>query len=86
VDDAAKLEGTPTRGLVLSILGRGHWRTVRLAEELMMQYDRFLEAVENELKGAAERLGADPLAEASADLRAEFEAMGETLTAMGMRT
>jgi hypothetical protein len=86
LDDAAKVVGTPARGLVLSVLGHGHWNTARLGAALKTQYDKFLEAVEQELRGEAERLGADPLAEATAALGDEFNAVGRVLAAMGART
>src|SRR5437667_326851 len=63
LDDAAKLERDAARGIVLTVLGRGHESVARLCEELGGRLENFLTSVEAELASEAMKYGTDPLQE-----------------------
>ncbi len=68
----AKLEGSTSRGLVLTVLGRGHEPVARFCEDFQARLTIFLGAVEDNLASEAIRYGDDPVTEAMASLRAEL--------------
>ena len=83
LDDAAKLDREAARGIVLTVLGRGHESVARLCEELGGRLEAFLTSVEAELASEAMKYGADPLQEAVASLTTELRELAVVLEEVG---
>jgi hypothetical protein len=81
--DAAKLDSTAPRGLVLTFLGRDHQSAVRICQQLHVRLDSFLGGIEGELANEAIRYGEDPIKEAVNSLTAEAKALDQTLESVG---
>jgi hypothetical protein len=75
----AKLEISASRGLVLTVLGRGHESVARFCEEFQERLTAFVGAVEANLTSEAIRYGEDPVAEAVASLRSELRDLSAVL-------
>jgi hypothetical protein len=73
LDDAEKLEGDTSRGMTLTVLGRGHEPVARLSEEFRKRFIAFVKAVEDNLASEALHYGEDPVAEALALLKEELQ-------------
>jgi hypothetical protein len=79
LDDVEKLEGSTSRGLVLTVLGRGHEPVARFCEAFQQRITSFVGAVEDNLASEAIRYGEDPVAEALASLKAELQDLSTVL-------
>jgi hypothetical protein len=82
LDDAGRLDPSASRGLSLTILGRGHDAVARVCEELERQLDDFLQSVEGELESERMKYGEDPLAEARDSLLTELREIRGVLKGM----
>jgi hypothetical protein len=83
MQDAAKLDSSAPRGIVLTILGRDHQIAVRICQQLHTRLDAFLEAIEGELANEALMYGEDPIKEAVNSLTAEAIALDQVLEGVG---
>ena len=79
LDDVEKLEGSTSRGLVLTVLGRGHEPVARFCQAFQQRITSFVGAVEDNLASEAIRYGEDPVAEALASLKAELQDLSTVL-------
>jgi hypothetical protein len=79
LEDTAKLEAGASRGLVLTILGRGHQPVARVCDRLRHQLEPFLQSVEAELVSEAAKYGADPLEEAVTSLTGDLDELASLL-------
>jgi hypothetical protein len=73
LEEAVGLDSTASRGKVLAVLGHGHAPVARLTDHLQAQFAEFALAVEADIAGEGTRMGADPIAEAVAELREELD-------------
>jgi hypothetical protein len=80
LEDASRLADGASRGLVLTILGRGYDPVARLCDELRVKLDEILGVVEAELASESFKYGQDPFAEAVSSLLHELE---ETRSQLG---
>jgi hypothetical protein len=79
LDDAEKLEGDTSRGMTLTVLGRGHEPVARFCEEFQKRIIAFVNAVEDNLASEALHYGEDPVAEALALLKEELQKISTVL-------
>jgi hypothetical protein len=79
LDDAGKLDTDASRGLVLTILGRGHESIARLCEAFQSHLENFLQSVEAELENESIKYGDDPLKDALTSLTAELRQIAVVL-------
>jgi hypothetical protein len=79
LDDAEKLDDDARRGIVLTVLGRGHEAVAQLSDRVGSRLEEFLTAVEGDLASDESRWGPDPLGDAVTSLHAELDELATVL-------
>jgi hypothetical protein len=83
LSDCARLANNDAVGEVISVLARRPGRVVRTTQELVKEFDYFLDMYEREVNARIQALGEDALHDQAKAIRMELDALGELLARVG---
>lgn len=80
LEDAAELEASSDRGIVLKVLARTNEKALAACDELRQRYEEFLNTVNAEVESQSQTYGTDPHEEARTELASQLTVLGALLS------